>query len=185
MQKMQLESFDDDAPHAAPPPEGYEQGFAAGYAEAFAAAKAEQATLQQDLVQSIADLEFKYQEVRGEITRSLGPLFATLCEKLFPQLVEHGFASQIAHILTQAAAKNPESQFNLTVHPDQRDAVALALEATPVNVTLTTDPELRSNAAWVRYAQGALHVDLDQMLDDIRLILSAVDFIETRTETHG
>lgn len=185
MQKMQLESFDDDAVQAVQSPEGYEQGFAEGFAEGLAAAKSEHATLQQEFVQNIADLEFKYQEVRGELTRSLGPLFNILCNKLFPHLVEEGFASQIAHILLQSTAQNPASQFTLVVHPDRCDAVTSALAANPFNVTLMADPELTRNAAWVRCGQDALHVDLDQMLDDIRLILSAADFLETRTTPHG
>ncbi len=185
MQRMQLESFDDDAVQVAHTPEGYEQGFAEGYAEGLAAAKSEKAALQQEFVQNIADLEFNYHEVRGELTRSLGPLFETLTHKLFPHLVETEFAGQIGHILMRTAAQNPALQFTLAIHPDQYDAVASALEASPINVTLTTDPELTKNEAWIRCGQDAQHVDLDQMLDDIRLILSAVDFIETRTTPHG
>lgn len=182
---MQFESFDDDALQVAHAPEGYEQGFAEGYAEGLAAAKSEQTTLQQELVQNIADLEFKYQEVRGELTRSLAPLFDTLCRKLLPHLVEHGFAGQISQILMQAAAEHSASKFTLAIHPDQHDAVASALEASPINVMLMTDQELTRNEAWARWGQETLHVDLDQMLDDIRLILSAADFKETRTKPHG
>ncbi|SIT89093.1 hypothetical protein SAMN05421665_2871 [Yoonia rosea] len=185
MQKVQLESFDDDTVQEAHTPEGYEQGFAEGYAEGLAAAKSVHATLQQEFVQNIADLEFKYQEVRGELTRSLGPLFDILCNKLFPHLVEEGFASQIAHILLQTAAQNPALEFTLAIHPEQYDAVTSALEASSINVALTSDPELTKNEAWVRCGQDAQHVDLDHMLNDIRLILSAVDFIEMRTTPHG
>ena len=182
---MQLESFEDDATHMVQPDKGYEQGFADGYTQGLAAAKSEQVNLQQELIQSIADLEFNYQEVRGEIIRSLGPFFGSLSEKLFPQLIEYGFAGQIADVLTQAATADPTSKFSLSIHPDQQASVVAALDATSLNVALTTDVELSKNAAWVRYAQGAMHVDLDQLLADIRLILSAVDFIEARTENHG
>ena len=185
MQKMRLESFDEEAQHLPHPPEGYDKGFAEGYAEGIAAAKSEQSALQQELVQSIADLEFKYEEVRGELIRSLGPLFTALSERVFPHLIEEGLADQIAHVLLQAAIADPAAQFNLSVHPSQHQSVATALETAQLNVTLGSDPALTRNAAWVRYSQSAQYVDFDQMLADIRLILSTVNFIETRTEKHG
>lgn len=185
MQKVLLESFEDHMMDPARPPEGFEQGYAEGHAAGLAAAKSEQVTLQHELVQSISDLEFKYEEARGEITKSLGPLFSGLTEKLFPQLIADGFADQIAMILQQAVSQGATTGLSLSVHPDQYDAVAASLSATPINAALSADTSLSPNAAWVRHEQEILRVDFDQLLDEIRTILSAVDPIETRSDTHG
>lgn len=182
---MLLESFEDPMMDPTKPPEGFEQGYADGYAEGFAAARSEQATLRHELVQSIADLEFKYEEARGEITKSLGPLFSVLTEKLFPQLLTDGFADQIVMILQQAVSRGAASDFRLSVHPDQFDAVAASLTATSTNVTLSADASLPPNAAWVRHEQETMRVDFDQLLGEIRSVLSAVEPIKTRSDTHG
>ena len=182
---MLLESFEDHMTDPAKPPEGFEQGHAEGYAEGYAAARSEQATLQHALVQNIADLEFKYEEARGEIIKSLAPLFSMLTEKLFPQLLADGFADQIAMILQQVASQRATTGLCLSVHPDQYDAVSATLSATSTNAMLSVDASLPANAAWVRHEQGMLRVDFDALLDEIRTILSAVEPTETRNDTHG
>lgn len=167
------------------PPEGFEQGFAEGYAAGLAATKSEQATLRQELVQNIADLEFKYEEARAEITNSLAPLFYVITEKLFPQLIADGFAGQIAMILQQTVAKGANTGVSLSVHPEQYDAVAASLSATQINATLSSDPSLPPNAAWVRHEQETMRVDFDQLLGEIRSVLSAVEPREKRSDSHG
>ena len=185
MQNLLLESFENLMKDPAKLPEGFEKGYEEGFAAGISAATSTQATLQQELVQSVADLEFKYEEARGEITKSLKPLFSVITEKLFPQLIADGFADQIAMILQQTISQGVTTGFNLSVNPKQRDAIAAALSEMTTTTALSVDPSLPMNAARLRYEQGASHVDFDQLLAEIRTILSAVDVIEPRSETYG
>ncbi len=185
MQRVLLESFEGDMKDPAKLPEGFENGYEEGFAAGIAAAAETQAMLEQELVQSIADLEFKYEEARGEITRSLRPLFSVITEKLFPLLLAEGFADQIATTLQETVSQGATTGFSLSVNPKQHDAVAAVLSAMTTTVDLSVDPTLPMNAARLRHDQSALHVDFDQLLADIRIILSAVDVREPRSETHG
>ena len=185
MQKVLLESFEDQTMAFAKPDEGFEKGFAVGFAEGKEAAKAVQTVLQDEFVQCISDLEFKYEEARSEITRSLGPLLSILVEKIFPHCLTEGFADQIVAVIQQSLNENTATGFRLTINPAQNTAVIAALAKAAIEVDLTVDPALPPNAAWVRYDQDELYVDGDALLGDIHSILTTVEPIEKRTETHG
>ncbi|WP_133122553.1 FliH/SctL family protein [Yoonia maricola] len=180
-----LESFESETLLDQAPDEGFEKGFTQGHAAGLAAAAAGQEALTQELVQNIADLQFKYDEARGEITRAIGPLFAALAQKVFPQCVAEGFVDQIVALLHKTASRTAERSFTLRLHPQYQEAVSAALMTAGLDVNVSTDPALSPHAAWVAYDTGAAHIDCDQLLDDIKTILSSVDFIETRSETHG
>ena len=185
MQNLSLESFEADALASEQPDEAFENGFSEGFEAGLAAANSAQETLAQELVQAIADLEFNYDEARGEITRATGPLLRALAHKIFPHLVGTGFADQIVAVLHQATISEPQSSFILRVHPDQHGLVAAAVSSASLNVDLTADPSLQPHAAWAQSHAGALHIDCDRILEDIRSVLSSIDFIETGKEIHG
>ena len=185
MQKMMLESFEKDASHVNGPNPDFEAGFAEGHAAGLAAAKEEQTALARELTQNIADLKFKYDEARGEMTRALGPFFATIVDKVFPKCLSDGFAEQIVLTLEQAAAQAATSGLKLRLNPSQCDAVAAALSTTSINAELLADPALSSHAAWIEYGHQALHVDYDALIGEIRDIITSVNFIETRNAIHG
>ncbi len=185
MQRILLESFETDTQKKQKPDEGYEKGFAEGYAAGLSAANSRQESLAHELVQTIADLEFKFDEARGEITQAMGPLFTALAEQVFPQCITDGFAEQIATLLQTTAAQSCPSDISLCIHPQQYDAITTALSATAISVAVTSDASLGLHAARIEHNKRTIQIDCDQLLDDIRNILSSVAFIETRNETHG
>ena len=185
MGQVKLESFEDDALLAELPDEGFAQGFTEGHAAGLAAAKAEQAALAHELVQSIADLQFKYEEARGEMIRGMGPLFAALTEKVFPQCIAEDFADRVVALLLDKAAVHAGNGLTLRIHPQHKAAVTAACEAAEIDVAVVSDASLQPHAAWITHEAGAYHIDYDQLIDDIREILSSVDVIQPRSETHG
>lgn len=185
MQKIVFESFESDAELQDGADEGFERGFAEGYDAGLSAAKSEQTTLAKELVQNIADIAFKYDEARGELIRSMRPLFSALADKIFPQCISDGFTEQIVMILQKAGTGCPASAVTLCIHPAQHEALATALSSSPIDVALSPDPTLQPYTAVVQYDTGAIHIECDRLLDDIRAVLSSIDLIETRSETHG
>ncbi|EBA13851.1 FliH/SctL family protein [Roseobacter sp. CCS2] len=185
MAQVKLESFESDSLLAEKPDEGFAQGFTEGHAAGLVAAQAAQATLTQEMVQSVADLQFKYEEARGEITQAMGPLLTTLAYKIFPQYIADGFADQIVTLLLDAATNDAAGQFTLRIHPDNHEAVSAAIASAPLDANVVADEAVQLNAAWIQYEAGTLHIDCDQLLADIKAIISSIDLIQPRSETHG
>lgn len=182
---FQLESFDiaseDDSGIIAKHQESYDSGYAAG----LLAAKENASALTDEFVQCLADLEFKYDEVRSEITQSLHPFLVALVETIFPQLAEKSFILQLSQLLTNAAIESSAIAFIIATNPDRTAAVAAALTSSSVNVTVSADPNLTPNAAWVRYANHEKLIDVDQLISEIGNILEAVEMPNTRNEANG
>ncbi len=185
MRKVMLESFESDTPPAVTPDAGFEKGFAEGYQAGLSAAKDDQANLAHELVQTVADLEFKFDEAKGAIAQAMGPLFAALVSKVFPQLIEDGFPEQIVAVLLNTSSQSCSSEFSLCIHPSQSDAVITALSAASVGIQVSSDSALQLHEAWIHHDTGALHIDCDHLIDEIREILSSVNFIQTRSDTLG
>ena len=172
MTNVKLESFESDPELAEKADAGFAQGFVEGHAAGLAEAQATQTTLAHEFVQSVADLEFKYEEARSEITHAMGPLFSALAE-------------QIGALLLNAAAEPGGGRLALRVHPQHSDAVTAALATAAIDAHVVNAPTLQPHAAWIQHEAGALQVDCDQLLNDIKAILSSVDVIQPRSETHG
>ena len=185
MTNVKLESFESDPELAEKADAGFAQGFVEGHAAGLAEAQATQTTLAHEFVQSVADLEFKYEEARSEITHAMGPLLSALANKVFPQCIADGFAEQIVALLLNAAAEHGGRRFALRVHPQHSDAVTAALATAAIDAHVVNAPTLQPHAAWIQHEAGALQVDCDQLLNDIKAILSSVDVIQPRSETHG
>lgn len=184
MQRVLLESFDVESDATERPSADYSRGFQEGLAAAEAATQELQATLEKELVQSISDLAFKYEEVRSEIIQSLGPLFSALAEKVFPQCLADGFADQIAALLATLAAQKTGAQFHLAVPPRHCAAVASAAANSDLEVTISEDETLGDLAALISYQEAEWHVDGDQLLRDIQSILTAAQNDETRRRSN-
>lgn len=182
---FQLESFEIASEAGNDPTAMHQESYADGYKAGLIAAKEDASVLNAELVQSLADLEFKYDEVRSEITQSLHPFLEALVENIFPQLAETSFILQLSQQLTNAANDSSTSAFILTVNPDMTAAIEAALNPSPINVAISADPNLTRNAAWVSYANHEQLIDVDQLIAEITSILAAIETPKTRNEANG
>lgn len=185
MQSILLESFDLDDDEPTGGDAAYQEGYAEGYTAGQTAAANAQQALEGALVQAIADIEFKYEEARGEITRSLAPLFQVLVERILPHCIANGFADQIVTSLTAVMGTAETGQATVFVHPSQRLSVEAALERFSIIASVSDDPMLGQHAAWVRHCDKEIHIDQDKVLADISAVLAAVHLSQTRTQSHG
>lgn len=182
---LSLEAFDADLAEDLLNNPAVQQAYDDGYAAGLAAAAQNQSAISAELVQHIADLEFSYNEARGDILRTLSPLFAQVVETLLPHCVARGFATELSAFLYQAATTDLPDAISITVHPDQRAAVAAELLDYNTDISVVEDPTLGRNAAWITQGIRESYLDLDALLSQITEILSTIDLTEPRIEAHG
>jgi flagellar biosynthesis/type III secretory pathway protein FliH len=185
MPRVSLESFDASTVEQTGPSQSFEQGFVEGHAAGIAAAKAEQDMLRQEVVQSLADLEFKFNEARGEFIYSLAPFFEGLIEKVFPRLARDHFSEQIAAIMVQVAEKASVTKLHVKVHQSQRQAILSAVSESGIELTIEDDANLSETAALIRHEQHEILVDFDQLITEIGTVLLAVRNTDHRSEIYG
>lgn len=182
---LSLESFD---VVAAPEPEEsalFRDGYNKGLADAESALLADQSKLTADLVQAVADFEFKYVEARAEITTSLAPLFTAVVEKVLPSCISHSFTMQITSVLHEAAKQCATSPLMIAVHPSQKEAVTFALKKSDSVTDVIVDPQLSKNAAWITHGHSETYIDMDAITEKIGAILSTIAQPASRKNHNG
>lgn len=185
MQRVSLESFEATEVQQSGADGGFEQGFVEGHAAGIAAAHSEQSVLRKELVQSIADIEFKYNEARGEIIASLAPLFDGLVEKVFPRLVQDHFAAQIVATLAHVAEQAVVKKLQLRINPSQRDAILSAVSETGIELTFEDDESLSETSALIGSDRQEILIDFENLIHEIGTVLSTVQSYDQRTQTYG
>jgi len=184
-QTLSLESFDGGLVQDDQPGTAFNLGFEDGFAAGEAAAKANAAALNDTLVQAVADAEFTFAEARGQVLRSLAPLFAAVVDKVLPHCIATGFAGHLADLLIQAAADDLGAQLELHVHPENTEAVEAALADLPNAVIVLPDKSLTPHAAWIKRSNGDTLLDADALLSEICAALSTIQHPADRTQSHG
>ena len=184
MASQLLESFD-----APPPPSDADRAYERGYAEGHAAAATEcaenQALLTDELVQNLKDLEFRYAEVRADVLGAISPLFAVICEKVFPEIVDRVFAFQVAEILRDAAVSQMPASLSLAVNPAQFAAVSAAAEELSPAISVYPDESLGRHAMILGGPPESRLFDPDHLVAQIARILDALARPHERKATHG
>lgn len=163
-----LESFDpDDSFDAATatPPQTFADGYAAGLAEAAEKFTSEQATLKQDLVQSISDAAFGYHEAQAHLITSIAPLFDAMVTAILPATLAPALHAHILDMVQSALKSDLQTPVILKVPADQCEAIAAIMgDANAPHVRIEADLALGNHAAWIIGAKEETALDLDGTL---------------------
>ena len=175
-----LEPFGDEQSATSAPSPDYERGYAEGNAAARAEALEDATRLNDQLVQTVADINFTYAEARSQVMQSLRPLFQTITVKVLPHCVENGFAGQVVDALMQIAPSDTEG-LSIYVHPNQVASVKAVLG----DVSIAADPNLTDYAAWIGHDGHETLLDVDGLLARIAETLAALHTYQEDDAQHG
>lgn len=182
---LTLESFEDEISSDTTVSPDYSQGYQDGLEAGLATAQTEVGALDEALIQSISDVKFTYAEARGQILQSLGPLFATLVDKILPQCVASGFATRVAAMLTDIAQQDADVAITLHLHPESLPLVESRVAEIGADILSKPDASLTAHAAWVLHGRSETHLDIDGLLKEIAATLDVLNFEKNRNENHG
>jgi hypothetical protein len=160
--------------------------YQAGFEDGRAAAAADQAHLRAEVVQTLSEMSFGFAEAQQHALTVLAPLFGCLIEKLLPAMVAESFTAHVQNILLTAAADDIAQPVTLLVAPDQVSAMTTAVAAqTAMPVQILADKNLTKHAALISTANKETALDLDVLLADITITLSALREQPESQHKHG
>ena len=182
-----LECFDLPLPvvESDGPSPDWTAGHLAGFTEGRALAVEEQGQFSAEIVQSLADMSFGYTEARGHLLLSLRPLFAVLMDRFLPALVREGFAAQLSDQLREVAANDLMTPIDLCVHPENIAGLKDVIRQAGMPINLRGDPKLGRGQAQFSSPEVQTMLDLDEMLDAARAVLSAIFDVQESGIRHG
>lgn len=175
-----LESFDLPGNYADPtnapiPSTDWIAGHAAGLTEGQALVASTQMALSAEIAQCFSDIGFGYAEARVQILNGLKPLFGAIINRLLPRLAEQGLATHIVAILHQTAEQDSGAAIELSVNPDQIDALAGLLPyAIGMPVVLIADPQVGPGQAILRSANVDTLLDIEAVLAGVQTALESI-----------
>jgi flagellar biosynthesis/type III secretory pathway protein FliH len=185
-----LESF--DAPPPAPEPvdtgpsADWFAGHAAGLAEGQATAEARQTALRESVVQSLADIEFRFAEARSHLIGALRPLFATLTDVILPAALQAGFGQQVAQALSTYAERDMGRPMLLSLNPQDTAAVGAAIGGLHLHtLRIVPDPGLAPGQAVLNSGAAETMIDTAAVLAAVRTALAAVTDESLLRSEHG
>lgn len=181
-----LESFDDHLGKAPQLHPEYVRGIEEGIKTGQSLAQDEQQCLHAALVNSIADAQFTFAEARQSVLAELTPLLTAITTHILPATHTIGLATMICETLQNAADAQLSTQPTIAVHPDQIDAVTIALAGfLPSKIKIITDQSLTPNAAWLSINGRDSIIDFENTFTAIQTALRAYTDPLERNINHG
>lgn len=177
---LSLEAFDTDGAadnDVASPRQTsqFQAGFEAGVEAGLQQAAAQQDALRADVVQSISDMAFGYNEARAHLLKHINPLILITINRLLPATLQSSLGVNLHQMIAEALEIDAAAPAILSVAPDQVAAITLALaDMTHPHLTIQSDARLTSHAAIVTACTGETALDLDAALAQISDIYDAI-----------
>jgi flagellar assembly protein FliH len=156
----------------------FEDGYQAGWTDAEKNHTSEQKNIGEELVHTLRDLSFTYQEALSCLNRGLRPMFEGLMETLLPKTINAALRAHVIEQLIELSATQTNavitlqvSEINLNLFEDLLDGVELK---TPVSIT--SDPALSPQQIFVTLDTAEREINLDAACQEIVNAMNAFNF---------
>ena len=149
------------------------EGYLDGQAAAAEAYLADQARLNAELIEALADSRLTNEAARRHVAASLAPVIEHLCAAITPALAETGLFEEIVRLVARAIETAPAALPRLRCAPEVAPAIARVLNARGLDAEVRGDPALSPREARLAWDQGYDHLDLDACVERIHAVLAA------------
>lgn len=164
----------------------FEQGYAAGWEDAEKARAADGKEASRAIIQSLEDLTFTFQEVRGQVFTLLDPLFDCLTESILPELAAKGLRDEIVTMLSDAAGTLAEPRATLFVPPGEDMRFSdLTEQSLPMPLVVATDSCLTKDQVILRLGSTETAFDTATLIESVRGVVKAFLFDVQEDVQHG
>ncbi len=186
----QLEVFDFGIPieaqTASGPSQEWQDGHAIGLQEALAATEAESLRLKVELVQTLSDKQFGYQEAKAEILNHLTPLFEALVTGFLPRYAQATLVPMLREELMATASACLDTPITIGVAPQNIEALSDVLAETPqLPFVARSDPSLALAQATFSGGPQDQMIDLDGLLAMVQETLASLTEAAEERTNHG
>ena len=148
--------------------EAFEKGYQAGWEDAVKAQRETALRVSEDLAQNLQALSFTYQEARGAVIESLGPLLRQMVETVLPQLAHQSLPDRVAQEVESIIDRMGEHAIEIRAAPADIDAIEALLNDQPIgNVHVLPEASLAEGQVGIRLGDSEREIDLQDVLNGI------------------
>ncbi|MEQ6203047.1 hypothetical protein ABMC88_08310 [Sulfitobacter sp. HNIBRBA2951] len=158
--------------------QAFEEGYQAGWTDAEKNHASEQKNMGEEMLHTLRDLSFTYEEALSRLNRGLKPLFGSLMDSLLPQTASAALRAHVIEQLVELAATQTNAEIQLKVSEANEPMFEDLLEEADLKlpVVLTSDPTLSPNQLFVSLEMVEREINLDAVCLEIKTAMAAFNF---------
>ena len=162
--------------------EAFENGYKAGWDDATKAHESEQERAIIAVTQRLEDLSFTHTEAITKMTSAMQPLLSKITLCLLPEIAKNALGAHVAEQLDELLKKEAQSAVEIAVAPETLEPLQKQLEGrSNLSLDFTAEPILTSGQVYLRSRKAEREVNLDTVLDGIKIAIDAF-FTEIQQE---
>lgn len=166
--------------------EAFEQGYKAGWDDSTSAQQQDQSRITADLESTLKDLSFTFHEARTHVLQGVEPLVYELVEKVLPAFAKEGLPKIVSDRLSSAFAELSDRPVILSVSPQTRPAVEVALPKDPgFPITIKEEPTLGDGQVFLNLGASEELLDLDESIRCVKKSIEEFFEINSRKQVNG
>ena len=162
--------------------EAFENGYKAGWDDATKAHESEQERAIIAVTQRLEDLSFTHTEAITKMTSAMQPLLSKITLCLLPEIAKNALGAHVAEQLDELLKEEAQSAVEIAVAPETLEPLKKQLEGrSNLSLDFTAEPILTSGQVYLRSRKAEREVNLDTVLDGIKIAIDAF-FTEIQQE---
>lgn len=156
----------------------FEEGYQAGWTDAEKNHATEQKDIGEELVNTLRDMSFTYQEALSRLNGGLKPMFEQMMSSLLPKVATAALRAHVIEQLGQLAATQTEAKIHLRVSETSVDMLEDLLENAELDtsVSLISDKTLSPQQLFVSLDSIEREINLDVVSQEIIAAMNAFNF---------
>lgn len=158
--------------------QSFEEGYQAGWTDAEKNNEAEQKNVTDEILHTLRDMSFTYEEALTRLNRGLHPMFEQMITTLLPQTATAALRAHVIEQLVEMAEMQANAQITLRVSETDLPMLEELINDVVLKlpVSLTTDETLLPHQLFVSIDTVEREVNLDAVCREIVAAMQAFNF---------
>lgn len=158
--------------------QSFEEGYQAGWTDAEKNHEAEHKNIADEILHTLRDLSFTYEEALARLNRGLKPMFEQVMTVLLPQTASAALRAHVIEQLVELAASQMQAQIKLRVSETDLPMIEELLEGVELKlpVQVIADKTLSAQQLFVALDTLEREVNLGAVCQEITAAMNAFNF---------
>lgn len=158
--------------------QSFEEGYQAGWTDAEKNHAAEHKNIAEEILHTLQDMSFTYDEALARLNRGLKPMFEQMMTTLLPQTASAALRAHVIEQLVELAATQTQAKIVLRVSEMDLPMLEDLLEGVELKlpVSVTADPTLSAHQLFVALDSLEREINLDDVCQEIKAAMNAFNF---------
>lgn len=166
--------------------QSFEEGYQAGWTDAEKNYEAEHKNIADEVLHTLRDMSFTYEEALACLNRGLKPMFEQMMKTLLPQTASVALRAHVIEQLVELAATQTQAKITLRVSAADLLMIENLLEGVDLKipVSVATDDTLTAHQLFVGLDTLEREINLDAVRQEITTAMNAFNFHSQTERPH-